>query len=79
MLRVAMLRLTNDNFEAFDAGRSTVLVGLDLSAAFDCIDHDTLINRLQHTYRVDGMALIWLQPYLSSLSSFVKWRIASSN
>jgi conjugal transfer/entry exclusion protein len=42
----ALLRVTNDVLEDFDAGQPTVLVALDLSAAFDCIDHSTLIDRL---------------------------------
>ena len=45
----ALLRVTNDIFNAFDAGQSTVLVALDLSAAFDCIEHSTLLSRLQYT------------------------------
>jgi hypothetical protein len=56
--------VTNDIFEAFNDRRSTVLVALDLSAAFDCIDLDTLVNRLQHTYGVEGMAVNWLRLYL---------------
>jgi len=39
-----LLRITSDIFEAFDAGQSVVLVALDQSAAFDCIDHNTLID-----------------------------------
>ena len=69
----ALLKVTNDIFEAFDAGKSTILVALDLSAAFDCIGHDTLIRRLQHTYGIGGLALQWLQSYLHRRSTFVKW------
>jgi hypothetical protein len=68
-----MLRAMNDIFEAFNIGQTMVLVALDLSATFDCIDHNTLINRLQHTYGVEGMAQNWLQSYLSLQSSFIKW------
>ena len=36
----------SDIFEAFDAGESVLLVALDQSMAFDCIDHHTLLDRL---------------------------------
>lgn len=61
----ALLRITSDIFEAFDAGQSVVLVALDQSAAFDCIDHNTLIDRLRHTYGLTGTTLDWLRSYLS--------------
>src|SRR5664279_598993 len=50
----ALLRVTSDIFEAFDVGQSVTLVALDLSAAFYCIDHGTLIDRLRHTYGITG-------------------------
>jgi len=49
---------SNDIFEAFDAGESVLLVALDQSAAFDCIDHHTLLDRLRHTH------MAWQVPYL---------------
>ena len=55
--------------------RRSMLVGLDQSAALDCIDHHTLLDRLRHT----GSVLDWLQSYLSSRQSFVKWRYYSSD
>jgi len=43
----ALLRLQNDIFHSLDRSESTVLVMLDLSAAFDTIDHNTLLDRLE--------------------------------
>lgn len=74
----ALLRVTNDVFEAFDSGQSVLLVALDQSAAFDCIDHGTLIDRLRHTYGLAGTALDWLRSYLHLRLSFVKWKSCSS-
>ena len=54
------------------AGQSTLLVALDLSAAFDCIDHNTLLGRLQHTFGLSGVVLDWMRSYLNGRSSFVR-------
>ena len=42
----------------------TMMVTLDLSAAFDMVDHNTLINILQDHYQVTGRALEWFETYL---------------
>ena len=44
-------------FEVADAGCATVVVALDLSAAFDVIDHAVLLNRLSDIFGVTGTAL----------------------
>ena len=67
-----LLKVTDDIYEAFNDGRSTLLVALDQSAAFDCIDHDTMLRRLQYTFGLDGAALNWLRSYLDGRSSFVR-------
>ena len=75
----ALLQVTSDIFEAFDAGESVLLVALDQSAAFDCIHHATLIDRLRHTYGLTGVALDWMKSYLSSRQSYVNWRTCNSD
>ena len=42
-----------------------MLVHLDLSAAFDTVRHDTLLNRLKSRFGVDGKALEWFASYLA--------------
>ena len=42
---------------ALEAGHSTALLLLDLSAAFDTIDHNILIHRLQHWFGISSTAL----------------------
>ena len=37
---------------------------LDLSAAFDVIDHNILLNRLDYAFGISGDALSWIQSYL---------------
>ena len=74
----ALLKISSDMFDAVESGCVTVLVALDLSAAFDTIDHSVLIRRLQHTFGVNGAALDWLKSYLNGRSCFTKVRDASS-
>ena len=60
----ALLRVHNDILRAVDKKRAVILVLLDLSAAFDTIDHDTLLCRLRHRLGITGTALKWFESYL---------------
>ena len=53
-----------------DNGSVTAMVLLDLSAAFDTVDHTILINTLT-SLGVQGKALKWLKSYLSFHSQSV--------
>lgn len=61
----AMLRITNDINLALDNHDDVLLVLLDLSSAFDTIDHNILINRLRNKYRITGTVLDWIESYLN--------------
>ena len=71
----ALLKVTNDLLMASDSGLCPVLVLLDLSAAFDTIDHGILLNRLRHWVGVSGTALKWFYSYLSDR----KFCVAANN
>ena len=60
------MRIQNDILAAMNNQRVTLLVLLDLSAAFDAIDHQVLLNRLCMTYGITGTALKWFHSYLSN-------------
>ena len=61
----AMLKVHNDLLRAVDNNKEIVLVLLDLSAAFDTIDHKLLLKRFADRYGVSDVALKWCSSYLS--------------
>ena len=61
----AVVRVVNDILSQNDGGKVTVLVLLDLSAAFDTINHSILLKRLSSSIGVSGTALQWFSSYLS--------------
>ena len=60
----ATLRVQNDILRLIDDTKCVLLVLLDLSAAFDTIDHDILLHTLEQRFRVVGDALLWFRSYL---------------
>ena len=60
----ALLHITNCLLESTDQGRVSILSLLDLSAAFDTIDHSILLKRLHMTFGISGSALLWLRSYI---------------
>jgi hypothetical protein len=61
----ALIKVQNDVLEAIDGKKCVLLVLLDLSAAFDTIDHKILLARLSSRYGVKGTAFKWFESYLS--------------
>jgi hypothetical protein len=67
----ALLKIQNDLLLAIDKQKVTALVLLDLSAAFDTIDHRILLHRLENWFGVSGSALRLLSSYLTGRSQSV--------
>lgn len=68
----ALLSVLNDVYTAGENKMFTVVIGLDMSAAFDTISHRVLLDRLQSDFGISGVALSWIESYLSDRSQFVK-------
>ena len=68
----ALLKVENDIILNMDGGRVTALILLDLSAAFDTLDHKSITDLLSNWYGIDGIALEWFVSYLSGREQKVK-------
>jgi retron-type reverse transcriptase len=60
----AVLRVLSDILQAVDRGDVASLILLDLSVAFDTVDHDIMLQRLQVSFGIVGAAHQWFQSYL---------------
>lgn len=59
----ALIKVTNDLLRAADSGIFSILIILDLSSAFDTVDHDFLISRLKNYVGISDVALDWFVSY----------------
>jgi hypothetical protein len=73
----ALLRVHSDLIAA--AGNISLIALLDLSAAFDCVDHDILLQRLRCNYRLGEPILSWLRSYITSRTPFVRCNASRSS
>ena len=74
----ALLRVLNALLCCADSGNLAVLLMLDLSAAFDTIDHTLLLQRLHGSVGVTG-AHLWFSSYLHDRWQYVSVGEASSS
>lgn len=66
-----LLKVVGDILLHIDNGLVDLLALLDLSSAFDTVDHGILLERLNKSFCVSGVALSWLSSFLTSRSQKV--------
>src|SRR5664279_1279937 len=74
----AVLKVLGDILRAIDSGNLAILTLLDLSAAFDTVDHSTLLRRLDASYGLGGAVFSWFASYLGGRTQFVRCGIRRS-
>lgn len=70
----ALIHLLNKISSAIDQHETTVGIFLDLSEAFDTIDHEILFTKLEH-YGIRVAALQWIKSYFSYCNLFSLMKI----
>jgi hypothetical protein len=60
----ALLRVLSDLFSSVDSGRISLLALLDVSAAFDTVDHAILLDRLSISFGITGSAFDWMRSFV---------------
>ena len=65
----AFIRVYNDIILFGGSGQNVILVLLDMSAAFDTINHEMLLTRLHQHFGISDTALDWFRDYLHNRMS----------
>ena len=75
----ALLEVTSDAMIAGDKGKLTLLGMLDLSAAFDCVDHGILPERLEKSFGFSRVVLDRMRSYLVGRRQYVRYNGSTSS
>ena len=75
---LALIDLCDKISSAFDTREHAIEVFLDLSKAFDTVNHVILFDKLEH-YGIRGMALEWVKSYFSERKQFVEFKNVRSS
>ena len=67
-----MLGLTDEVLRGFDENQATIVIFLDLSAAFDTIDSEKLLQIMEEELGITGVALQWYRSFLTGRTQRVK-------
>ena len=75
----ALCFLMNRLLWSMEKGEVVVMAALDLSAAFDTVDHQVLISVLKQNFGVEGIALNWIKTYLANRQMHIKVNDSTSS
>jgi hypothetical protein len=75
----AALRVLSDILKAVDSWDVAGQLFLDLSAAFDTVDHGILLRRLNTSCGINGTAIQWIRSYLTGRSHYVRRGLVKSS
>jgi len=69
----AVLRVLSDALTTADDRQVTLIALLDLSSAFDCVDHELLLRRLQYNFGFTDDVLRWMSSFVSCRTQQVSY------
>ena len=69
----AVLKVLSDVLDAADSQKTTLLSLLDMSAAFDTVDFDILLHRLEMSYGMSETVLKWLSSFVTNRTQAVAY------
>jgi len=61
----SVVKVMNDIIRSIDDGKVVPLVLIDLTAAFDTVDHEILLEVLQNRFSINDIPLSWFHSYLT--------------
>ena len=64
--------MVNNLYQSFEKNIPSVLVLLDLSAAYDTVDHHKLLEILEREIGIEGVALLWFRSFMKGRTQKVK-------
>jgi len=69
---LALLKFSEDIIHSFNDGKNTVATFMDLSKAFDCVNHEILLKKLEH-YGINRICIQWVQSYITNRQHYSSW------
>ena len=78
-METALVKVYSDLVQGLDSGNVAVLALLDMTVAFDSVDHIILLERLRCTFGISDLALAWFSTYLCGRSQSVCLRDEQSD
>ena len=73
----AITELCSDIYKGFEERKLTLGIFLDLSKAFDTVNHSILLKKLEY-YGIRGISLDWFKSYVTNRMQFVQYKNAKS-